>query len=115
MNVFYLKYRDTLPVLAVTLYNPDKTIHDLTGATSVLLSIRLASGGRITRAMQIDSPPTLGTIRYQWQASDWGAGGLTTGAHLMEYEVRGVGDARLTFPNHTSHSLVVTADIGQGA
>lgn len=116
MNVFYLKYRDTLPVLVVTLRNPDGTVHNLTGATEAKLNILLSNGRLVTRDMAIDPVPTTGIVRYQWVAADdWVAGGLVPGEHLMEYEVLGVGDARLTFPNGAHHRLVVTRDIGQGS
>ena len=119
MGTAYLKYRDTRPVLEVTLLDPDDSAHDLAGATSVTLHIRLKSGTVLSKAMVIDSDPTTGIVRYTWLAADWDVGGLVAGIHRMEYEVLGPDDERLTFPNAatlTSAStdrLLITTDIGQ--
>ena len=120
-GTFYLKYRDTRAPLEVTLLEPDDSAHNLAGATSVTLHIRLKSGTVISRPMVIDSDPTTGIVRYTWLAADWDVadGDLVAGIHRMEYEVLGPDDERLTFPNAatlTSAStdrLLVTMDIGQ--
>lgn len=142
MEIFYLKYRDTYPILQVILKNPDGSVHDLTGATGFKLHISLSSGVRLVRSMVKIGLDTDGTLKYEWIASDWAAasvpdvdgaytiGGLTTGPslplspgtreHRMEYEVIGPSTGRLTFPNgganaeESYHTLRIWSDIGQG-
>ncbi len=142
MSVFYLKEHDTLPVLQVSLTNPDGSPHDLTGSTAWKLEIRLSDGTRLVRDMAIQGLPTAGLLRYAWVGSDWDApsspdadgryavGGLAVGPtlplspgdveHRMQYEVTGPGGARLTFPNcglnaaEAYDTLRIWADIGAG-
>lgn len=128
MGVFTLDYRDTKPVLVVTLLEPDGiTVHNLTGATAARLLVKLSDGTRLIREMAIDGTRTTGKVSYQWVTTDWdiasgtlvdGAypvGGLVVGPgtdgpsgfvlrptdveHRMKYEVVGPAGARLTFPN----------------
>jgi len=115
MGTFVLKYRDTMPILEVVLLNPDKTVHDLTGATSYKLHVRLRDGGTITRTMTLQGLATAGTLRYQWLAADWTdiTTPLVVGQHRMEYEVLGPGAARLTWPNDGYDELRVVDDLGQ--
>lgn len=111
MSVFYLKYRDTRPILEVTLLDTDSAAHDLTGVDSVSLHIRLVDGTEITKAMTVYDA-TGGIVRYTWLAADWTSDPvLTTGVHAMEYEVI-AGTARLTFPNNGNDQLIVADDIG---
>lgn len=120
---FYLKYRDTRPILEVELHDPPPEgspegtvgdVHDLTNSVSASLHIALADGvTKLERDMIIDSDPTTGIVRYTWQPSDWDAGALVVGAHQMECEVVGLNDARLTFPNRSYDKLIVWSDIGQ--
>lgn len=118
-NTFYLKYRDTRPVLDVLLRDPDRSVHDLTGSTDWKLHIRLDDGTTLTRTMTVQGVPTAGTLRYTWVAADWDTGQLpnpeTAIVKLrMEYEVLGPSTARLTFPNDRHDVLQITPDIGQG-
>ena len=78
--VFYLKKRDTRPILEVELHDPpplgsaDGTVgpvHDLTTATSVKLHIWLSDGTKLVRDMEIDDDPETGIVTYTWLASDW--------------------------------------------
>jgi hypothetical protein len=138
MGTFHLKYRDTRPILEVVLYNPDDTVHDLTGSTSWKLHIDISLGTsydpiELTRDMVIFGAPTNGTLRYTWVSGDWAAGtptggpytagGLVVGPsiplgprnieHRMEFEVID-GTSRLTFPNSAYDTLQIISDIGQG-
>jgi len=113
---FHLKERDTLPMLRVRLKNPDDSPHDLTGATSVTLHIRLATTGNVlSRPMVIDDVLG-GIVSYQWIVDDWTSSTppiLAIGKHEMEYEVVGPGGARLTFPNASYDTLSIVDDLGQ--
>lgn len=115
MGRFYLKKRDTRPVLQVTLKDPDDTVHDLSGATGAKLHITLEDGTSISKTMVIDADPTTGIVRYTWLSTDWDTGGLVSGTHRMEYEVLGPSAARLSFPNTEDHELVIVDDLGQGS
>jgi len=110
----YLKYRDTRPILVMTLKNPDLTVYDLTGATSATMHVRLHDGGIFTRLMTIDGTPTTGIVRYTWLATDWTTGipVLEPGDHRIEVEVIGPTTARATFPNRDTPELRNTLSIG---
>jgi hypothetical protein len=129
-SVFYLKYRDTVPGLRVQLLNPDGSIHDLTDSTKWALHIWLSDGSKLQRDMVIVGASPLGTLGYDWIATDWSVvsgggtvGGLVVGPsvplakgaieHRMEYEVLGPGGARMTFPNADYDTLRIITDIGQ--
>lgn len=136
MGTFYLKLRDTRPILEVALLNPDGTAYDLTGATGWKLHIRLSDGTRLSRNMIVQGAATLGVLRYTWITTDWNAastpdsdGAFTVGGlvaspslplavgsvdHRMEYEIIGPSTQRLTFPSDGYDVLRITSDIGQG-
>ena len=113
MEVFYLKYRDTRPIIEVALKNPDSSAFDLTGSTAWKLHIKLSNGTVLTRDMVKQGADEDGLLRYTWLSGDWNAGGLVVGTHRMEYEVTG-GTSRLTFPNDSYDSLQIYTDLGQG-
>ena len=114
MGTFYLKANDTRPVLEVTLLDPAGTAHDLTGATSVKLHIKLASGATLTKTMTVNVVPATGIVTYTWLAADWTSSpGLEAGMHRMEYEVIGPALARVTFPNDSYDTLAIVSDQGQ--
>ena len=119
-RIFYLKYRDILPILDVVLYPPGQEVggtpQDLAGSTGWKLHIRLASGAIVTRDMSKVGADADGKLRYAWVAADWTdlTTPLVVGEHTMEYEVLGPGSARLTFPNDSYHRLRIQPDIGQG-
>lgn len=143
MEVFYLKYRDTLPLFDVVLHDPAPAgsapgtigpVHDLTGSTAWKLHIYLSDGTKLARDLGKVGADADGTLRYSWLAADWDianvAGFLIVGPtlplssgqreHRMEYEVLGPGAARLTFPNggesvaEVYDVLRIWNDIGQG-
>ena len=139
MGVFYLKARDTRPILEVTLLQPDGSVYDLTGVTTVYLHILMNDGTELRRPMDINADPTTGKVSYTWVSGDWDvttptgsgtdanpytAGGLFAGPtpplttsdveHKMEYEVVD-SPLRLTFPNDGYDTLRIVDDIGQGA
>lgn len=136
-GIFYLKFRDTRPILEVSLLNPDLSAFDLTGATGWKLHIRLSDGTtKLVRNLTVQGAATLGILRYTWIATDWNVastpdadssytiGGLvlsptlplTAGQleHRMEYEIIGPASARQTFPNDGYDILRIVSDIGQG-
>ena len=111
MATFYLKYRDTLPVLSVLLTGTDGLPFNLTGYT-VKMHIALEDGTTMTRTMTVSSPAS-GVATYSWLAADWTAPGLIVGVHQVEYEaVNGL--ARITFPNNGNDTLLIVGDIAQG-
>lgn len=122
-GVFYLKYRDTLPILEVALKNPDLTAYNLTGSTAWKLHIKLNTGTILSRSMTIFGAATNGTLRYSWVSTDWDPANLILGPtpplkpsqseHRMEYEVLASGGLRVTFPNDGYDTLRIISDIGQ--
>lgn len=122
MGTFYLKYRDTEPLLEVALKNPDGTAFDLTSSTAWELHIWLSDGTKLTRTMTVYGAATNGILRYQWLTTDWDTGNLVASPtlplspsdvdHRMEYEVL-TASGRITFPNDGYDVLRVTTDIGQ--
>ena len=139
MDTFYLKNRDTRPILEVTLHDPAPPgsapdtlgpVHDLTGSTAWELHIWLSDGTSLTRVLVPDGDLTTGIVRYTWLATDWDAGNLVVSPtlplapgvreHWMEYEVKGPTTARMTFPNGGDPSeaydaLRIYQDVGQAA
>lgn len=135
-GVFWLKQRDTRPILEVALKNPDGTAFDLTGSTGWKLHIWLSDGSKLIRDMAKFGVDVNGVLRYTWVATDWNAasspdvngsyavGGLVVGPtlpltpsqheHRMEYEVIGPTTTRTTFPNGDYDFLRILADVGQG-
>lgn len=121
MAVFELKHGDTGPILEAVLYNPDGSVHDLTGSTAWKLHIKV-DDGVVTRDMVKQGLDTAGTLRYSWTDADWtGTPGLPTPPTIypvrecpMEYEVIG-GTRRMTFPNGgygaSYDTLRIVADI----
>jgi hypothetical protein len=111
-TTFALKKGDTLPALSVTLLNPDRTTHDLTGATRVDLHIELEDETKIAREMAIDADPTTGIVTYAWVAADWDTLVVSTKQHhKMEYQVTRPGSATQTFPNRGYHRLEISEDL----
>lgn len=114
MSTFVLKEGDTMPALEVALRNPDGSPHNLAGSTGWKLHVRTCQGATITRDMTKVGADADGVLRYQWLASDWGAGKLVvsheTRAHQMEYEVLTSGDS-MTFPNGGYDELRVLATL----
>lgn len=130
MSVFNLKYRDTRPVLEVTLLQPKEeetdpdVVYDLTGSQSVTLHIWLSDETKLTRPMIIDPDPETGKASYTWVDADWTELVVSPDLplrpgvyeHRMEYEVLGPGGVgRLTFPNDGYDTLRIKVDIGQAS
>lgn len=120
MSTFYLKSRDTLPILQVVLRNPDGTVHDLASSTAWKLHVELPATV-FTRDLVKQGADAAGTLRYVWVADDWDpanlAGFLPAPSsalveYPMEYEVIGGTTARLTFPNTGHDTLRIIRDIG---
>lgn len=117
MGVFYLKHGDTRPVLEAILKNPDGTVHDLTGVTSVKLHVQVGAVP-FTRDMNVVGDPTTGTVQYAWAADDWitapALPALKAGKSKdlnMEYEAVG-GSSDMTFPNNGYDTLQIWGEIG---
>jgi hypothetical protein len=110
---FPLKRGDTLPVLGVTLENPDGSAFDLTGATAVRLLV-LIDGVTFARQMTIDPDPTTGQVSYAFVPGDWSSSpALKVGEFPMEYEVTGSSSSEVaTFPQVGYHVLSIEQDLG---
>lgn len=128
-DVFYLKFRDTLPILEVTCRDKDGNGYDLTGKT-LYLNVTLNDGSTFQRVMTNDPDQTTnpGKATYAWTALDWDTNEsdfLIAGPelplspdeseHEMEYEAVGAGGDRQTFPNWGHDILRISPDLGQGA
>ena len=105
-----------MPVMVVTLLNPDGSVHDLTGSSTYTLHIKSGSLV-INRPMTVVGAPTAGKLSYAWVAGDWDpTTGLPTVAANktrelpMEYEVVG-GASRMTFPNNGYDTLKIWGDL----
>jgi len=97
---FYIKQGDLLPSLRATLLGPDDEPADLTGVEVRLRLARPDGTFFFDRVVTVESPPTAGVARYDWQAGDTDV----EGAHLGEF--RGIFDGKLlTFPNY-QHMIV---------
>jgi hypothetical protein len=108
-KIFDLTFGDELPILEVQLLNPDGSVHDLTGSTAWQLRVKVGTT-LVTRDMFIQGDPTLGILRYQWQAADDAA--LPRGSHRMRYRVSR-GTLTQTFPARTTEAdcLLVSDDL----
>lgn len=118
MSKFYLKDKDTRPILQVALKNPDGTAHNVNASDNeVWLHIKLKGTTTVlSRQMEIETPSGGNVVRYEPDESDWAdPNPLVVGEHPMEYEVLGPAGARLTFPNAGHDTLVITDDLGQAA
>jgi hypothetical protein len=121
MTSIYLKRGDTLRALFVSLLNPDGSAADLTAAVEVWMHIALENRAtRVSRQLAIEGDPTLGVVKYQWQATDWtDEPALIVGTHRVEYEVVGGFGERETYPNGAEAGdepydlLVISQDLGQ--
>lgn len=130
MAIFYLKHRDTRPILEAALEEPDPDnpgalrAVDLSAASSVMLHVMLADGTVVSRAMVVVAPASSGIVRYTWLPTDWDAGNLVPTPeippalgeheHRMEYEVIGAFGVRQTYPNDGWDTLRIYEDLGQG-
>ena len=115
--IFNLKRGDTLAPFSTVLKNPDKSIHDLSGATKAFLHVTLADGsGVFTRELTLPTDRLSGRVTRAWLPTDWTDGSpvLVTGEHPCEVETIGAAGERLTFPNDRNDRLDVTQDIGDG-
>ncbi len=120
-EVFFLKYRDTRPAFRAVLRNPDKSVHNLTGATAKLHVTLAGTTTVLTFNLNIVGDPLNGTVEYPWVANDWDAGklpkppGAEAQDHNIEIEsvVTSPTPTRTTFPNDTYYILRITPDLGQ--
>jgi hypothetical protein len=74
MEKLKIKCRSTEPPIKLRLLNRDKSVIDLTNATSVKLTVAdPRSGTKLLDAvaMEVVAPPTLGVVRYAQSATDF--------------------------------------------
>jgi hypothetical protein len=108
---FEIKAHDRLPSFRVQLMTDEDQpqIVDLTNAQSAKFIMTRTVGGAIviSAAAVIETPATLGILRYDWLAVDT----AVPGEFLGEWEVTWVGGKKQTFPTGTYHSIAVLADL----
>lgn len=110
---FTIKKGDTLPEINASLTTgPDADTQvavDLTTATSTILVIKPVAGGSSTRLTgAIVGSPTLGNVKYVWQAGDTSV----AGSYDAEWEITfGAGKIQ-TFPNDSYFSIIISSDLG---
>lgn len=110
MADFEIKAHDRLPsIRAQLLTEADETPVDLTGASSVRFVMTTAVGAvsKVSAAAVIETPATLGIVRYDWLAADTNL----PGKYLGEWEVTWVGGKKQTFPTGSYHTIEVLADL----
>lgn len=110
MADFSLKAHDRLPSIQATLKNPDGSLLDLTGATSVkfIMKLKDAPGTvKVNAAAVVVAPATGGIVRYDWLAIDTDA----VGSYQAEWEITWTGGKKQTVPTTSYHTIDVLADL----
>lgn len=110
MADFSIKAHDRLPsIRAQLMTESDELPVDLTGASGVrfIMTTAVGSASKVSAVAVIESPPTLGIVRYDWVAADTD----TPGKYLGEWEVTWVGGKKQTFPTGSYHTIEVLADL----
>lgn len=103
---FFIKQNDTSPSLLATLKDFDGDAINLTGA-SVRFHMKDLNGTvKIDEAMTVPSP-TLGMVRYDWQAGDTD----TVGTYYVEFEVTYSDASVETFPNNGNKTISVVREL----
>ena len=103
-NTTRLQLGDTRPLLLATLFNPDGSAVNLSGAT---VAFRMRNA--VSRALVInDQPATIlsageGRVRYTWLAADTDTAGEFESWFVVTY---GAGEVE-SFPNRDSHKVRV--------
>lgn len=103
-TLFLIKVGDLLPVLGATVYKPDKTPQDLTGATVRLHVIKPDGTLLFNRPVSAIDNPTAGHVLYNWQAGDTDVAGRYT----AEFEAT-IGGLDVTYPNDRNLVIYITA------
>ena len=103
-----MKQGDTGPALTATLYNPDSSVANLTGAT-VKLNVRPFRGGT---ALIDHGTVTLldaanGRVSYTWQVADT----ANSGTFYVEWEVTYASGTVTTYPNDRSAILNIVPQV----
>jgi BppU N-terminal domain len=110
MADFHIKQHDRKPDLEAICIDQDNNVVDLTAATSVKFSMIDPGSGSpkiAAAAGSIVAPPTLGKVRYLWDADDTD----TKGDYNGEFEVLWSDGTKTTFPNFRYISIKIVADI----
>lgn len=102
-NPFVIKRNDTSPTMQATLYNPDETAVNLTGAT-----VRFHMKTQDRNTIIVDQPAIIalaagGVVAYEWQVGDT----ANNGSYFAEWEVTYADGKIETFPNDEDDDIVV--------
>lgn len=104
--VFYIKQGDTMPSLEAVLKDASGSAVNLSAADSVYFHLQLGSVS-ISRAAVVVTP-AVGSVRFDWQASDI----VTAGNGFGEFQVNWADGTVTTFPNNDSIWVLITAQVG---
>lgn len=104
MATVNMRVGDRLPVLEVRLTDQAGTAVDLSGATSVVFSLRdrRTQAVKISRAAATIVDAATGRVRYSWTAADVD----TPGSYVGEFEVTFASGTQ-TFPTRPDDLLIV--------
>ena len=101
-----IKQNDTAPSLSVTLAQ-DGVAVDLTDAAISFHMRDDASGEALVNGTAVVTGATLGTVRYDWLASDT----ALAGCFPAEFEVT-LSDGKVeSFPNDNNLTIIITEDL----
>ena len=106
MTASKIKQNDTAPSLSVTLAQ-DGVVVDLTGATVLFYMKDEVNNVLLADGTAVVTGATLGTVRYDWLASDT----ALAGCFPAEFEVT-LSDGKVeSFPNDNNLTIIITEDL----
>ncbi len=107
MSDFYIKRGDRLPSLAATLLGADSAVINLTGATVEFHLLAVGGISLVVSAAAVIVSATLGTVRYDWGASDT----TTPGDYYGEFQITFSDGKKLSVPNDSHFRVTITDDL----
>ena len=103
------KQNDLANPIQATLKGRTGAVQDLTGAVTVVFSMRLASTGvvKVNRVACVVMVAAAGTVEYRWTGTDTNTVGIYDG----EFEVTYGDNKPQTFPSDSYIKIVIVDDI----